>query len=106
MPRKSVQKTTRSRPTQSNRSKSLSPSSAISRTGSYRNVLRNLSRSTTSRYVLGGIVGILVVRYAVKYYREHPEISDFFRENFDNIEGRLRQYRHDLTADTSTMSRH
>ncbi|MCM2348746.1 MAG: hypothetical protein NDI69_01915 [Bacteriovoracaceae bacterium] len=106
MPRRSVQKTSISKPVRSNRRKILSSEAVIARSGSYRNVLRNLSKNSTTKYVLGGIVGILLVRYAVKYYQEHPEISDFFRENFDTIEGRLRQYRHDLTADTSTMSRH
>lgn len=114
MPRKSNQqssRSTRNTKKSSGRSRRGSQESSLnisqlSPQGNYKNLIRNLSSNITTRYVLGGIAGMLLVRFAMKYYREHPEISDFLRDNFENVEGRLRQYRQNLSSDTSSMARH
>lgn len=113
MPRKSNQqssRSTRNTKKSSGRSRRGSQStldiSQLSRQSNYQNLIRNLSSSNATKYVLGGIAGVLLVRFTMRYYREHPEISDFLRDNFENVEGRLRQYRQNLSSDTSSMARH
>lgn len=114
MPRKSTLKNTRnprnSKKTSGRSRRSpqgtTSNISQLSRQGNYKNLIRDLSSSSATRYVLGGIAGILLVRFAMKYYREHPEFSDFLRDNYENVEGRLKQYRQSLSSETSSMARH
>ena len=114
MPRKSIQQSTRStRNTRKSSGRSKRGSQGpnldlthLSRQGNYKNLIRNLSKNTATKYVLAGIAGAVLVRFAMRYYREHPEISDFLRDNFENVEGRLRQYRQNLSSDTSSMARH
>ncbi len=114
MPRKSSQQSSRTpRTTKRSSSRSRRGSqettldlSQLSRQSTYKNLIRYLSKNTAAKYVLGGIAGVVLVRFAMRYYREHPEISDFLRDNFENVEGRLRQYRQNLSSDTSSMARH
>ncbi len=114
MPRKSIQQSSRTpRNTKKSSGQSRRASqkatldlSQLSRQGNYKNLIRNLSKNTATKYILGGIAGVVLVRFAMRYYREHPEISDFLRDNFENVEGRLRQYRQNLTSETSSMARH
>lgn len=65
----------------------------------YKNVLRKIKASPLSMYLAGGIGAFFLGRYAIRYYRGHPEIQSFIKENFDTVEGKLREYRDGMMSD-------
>lgn len=61
--------------------------------GGYKKVVRDFTRSPSLLYLAGGIGAYFIGRFAYRYYQNHPEISDFIKENVDTVESRLREYR-------------
>lgn len=60
---------------------------------SYKRMVRDISRSSPLLYIAGGIGAFLVGRFAYRYYQDHPEVSDFIKENVDTVESKLREFR-------------
>lgn len=43
-------------------------------------------------YVIGGVGAYFLGKFAYRYYKEHPEISRFFRENYEQLGERIREF--------------
>lgn len=59
----------------------------------YRDTLLEWSERPAVRYVAGGIGLALIARFAVNMSDRYPELTRFFRENLDSVEGKLREFR-------------
>lgn len=81
---------------------SLKEVSTISTRGiNYKNVLRKIKANPLSMYIAGGVGAFFLGRFAIRYYRSHPEISTFLKENFDTVEGKLREYKDSIMSEES-----
>lgn len=56
-------------------------------------VVKKIGDSPIALYLAGGVGTFFLARFALRYYRNHPEIQEFIRENFDTVENTLREYR-------------
>jgi hypothetical protein len=74
-------------------------------TRDYKEILREFISSPAVRYVAGGIATALLTRLANNMAERYPEISSFIRENMDNLEGKLGEFRQNLQGEDSA-SRH
>lgn len=43
-------------------------------------------------YLAGGVGAYVLGRLMFRYYKNHPEISEFIRDNFEAVEERLREF--------------
>lgn len=59
----------------------------------YRKVLRNVSQNSPLMLLAGGLGAFVIGRFFYRYYQDHPEISDFIRDNMDTVESRIREFR-------------
>ena len=59
----------------------------------YREIIREFISSPAVKYVAGGIATAILTRVATNMADRYPEISNFIRENMDNLEGRLSEFR-------------
>lgn len=59
----------------------------------YREIIREFISSPAVKYVAGGIATAVLTRLASNMSERYPEISNFIRENMDNLEGRLSEFR-------------
>lgn len=66
---------------------------------SYQSILRKIKASPLSVYVAGGVGAFFLGRFAIRYYKSHPEISTFLKENFDTVEEKLREYKNNMMSD-------
>ncbi len=66
----------------------------------YKDVLRNLAANPAVRYVAGGIATAVLARIASNLSDRYPELSNFIKENLDNVEGRLGDFK-DSLADSA-----
>ena len=76
----------------------------------YKNLARKL-RATPFLINAGvGVGAFFLVRYAIRYFKSHPEIMEFLRDNLDTVEGKIREYRggvsRDMSEDEITDARH
>jgi hypothetical protein len=62
----------------------------------YKEILREFVSSPAVKYVAGGIATALLTRLANNMADKYPEISHFIRENMDNLEGKLGEFRDTL----------
>jgi hypothetical protein len=53
-----------------------------------------------------GVGAFFLVRYAIRYYKAHPEISEFIQENIETAEEKLKEYKAALTNEESSTARH
>lgn len=53
-----------------------------------------------------GVGAFFAVRYAIRFYKAHPEIADFFKENLDLVEQKFSEYRGGSVDDTIADARH
>jgi hypothetical protein len=63
----------------------------------YRRFVQAVTRNPLAMSIAGGVGAYFVGRFIFRYYRNHPEISEFIRDNFDTVESRLRDFRGDET---------
>ncbi len=56
-------------------------------------VVKKIGENPIALYLAGGVGTLFLARFAFRYYRNHPEIKEFIRENFDTVESTLREYR-------------
>lgn len=54
---------------------------------------RRLKNNPIGMYILGVIGTFFLGRYLLRYYKNHPEIAEFVRDNFETVEGKLREFR-------------
>jgi hypothetical protein len=59
-------------------------------------IIREIYKSPLAMYLAGGVGAFFIGRFAYRYYQDHPEISDFIKENFDTMESRLREFRSEI----------
>lgn len=71
--------------------------------------LKNLGRKLRGNGLLMnagiGVGAYFAVRYAIRFYKSHPEIADFFRDNLDLVEQKFSEYRSG-SSDTIADARH
>lgn len=73
----------------------------------YRNLARKISKNPLLMNVGIGVGAFYLVRYAIRYYKNHPEILDFIKDNLDTVESKFREYRSSLSGeDEMTQARH
>jgi len=53
-----------------------------------------------------GVGAYFAVRYAIRFYKSHPEIASFFKENLDLVEQKFSEYRGGGVDDTIADARH
>lgn len=53
-----------------------------------------------------GVGAYFAVRYAIRFYKAHPEIAGFFRDNLDLVEQKFSEYRSGSADDTIADARH
>lgn len=68
----------------------------------YRNLSRKLRGSPILLNAGIGVGAYFLVKYAIRFYKAHPEIADFVRENLDTVEDKVRSFRG--TSDESTLA--
>lgn len=73
--------------------------------GGYKKIMRSLYRSPIALYLASGVGSYFVVRYLFRYYKDHPEIAEFVRDNFESVESRIREFRGGSAMDED-MARH
>ncbi len=56
----------------------------------YQKLLRNLRRDPRLMYLGMGIGVIVLGRIAYRYYKEHPEVAQFMRDQLQRVEKRLK----------------
>ena len=66
--------------------------------------IRDIAALPATRYIAGGLGLALLTRFAIRYYKSHPAISEYVKENFDTVEGKLREYRSSLSSSDTNMS--
>ncbi len=59
----------------------------------YKEILREFLSRPAVKYVAGGIATAMLTRLANNMAEKYPEISDFIRENMENLEGKLGEFR-------------
>ncbi len=69
-------------------------------------IARRFRKNPMAMYILGGVGSFFLGKYLLRYYRENPEISEFVRENFENIESKLQEYRGKLWKNGSEEVTH
>lgn len=59
----------------------------------YRNLFERLRGNTLLVNAGVGVGAFYLVKYAIRYYKGHPQIADFIKENLDTVESKFREYR-------------
>lgn len=62
----------------------------------YKDVLRDLASNPAVRYVAAGIATAVLTKIATNLSERYPELSHFIKENLDNVEGRLGDFKNNL----------
>lgn len=71
----------------------------------YKKVMRDIYKSPIALYLASGVGTLLLARFMFRYYKNHPEIAEFVRENFETVEAKLREFRGEEISDDE-MARH
>lgn len=67
--------------------------------------LANKLRGNTLLFNTGvGVGAFFLVKYAIRYYKGHPQIADFIKENLDTVETKFREYRTSASGEESNSS--
>lgn len=72
----------------------------------YKKSLRTIIDNPVALYLAGTVGAFFLGRFAYRYYQNHPEISEFIRDNFDTVEGKLRDFRGGSAGDVDEVARH
>ncbi len=62
----------------------------------YKEILKDFISRPAVKYVAGGVAAAILARLANNMAGKYPEISDFLRENMDNLEAKLGEFRDTL----------
>lgn len=74
--------------------------------GGVNKVIRSVYRSPLVITFASGVGVYFIGRFLMNYYKDHPEIGEFFRENFDTLEERLRDFRGAWSSADQDLARH
>lgn len=66
--------------------------------------IRNMASNPAVKYVAGGIATALINRVITNLSTKYPEITTFLRENLDNVEGKLGEFKNGLNGTPTTMT--
>lgn len=69
-------------------------------------IMKKVRSNPIALSLVGGVGALFLGRFAFRYYRNHPEIKEFIKDNFDMVEETLRDYRSGGSAEDVTESRH
>lgn len=69
-------------------------------------VMRKVGNNPIALYLAGGVGALFLGRFAYRFYKNHPEIQEFIKENFDTVESSLREYRSGSEEIDTTEARH
>lgn len=64
--------------------------------------VKDFITAPSTLYVAGGIGAALLARFAFKYYKAHPEITQKVKNNIDSVENKLKEYRSSLASTESS----
>lgn len=74
--------------------------------GDAKKIINKVSNNPLALYIAGGVGAIFATRFALRYYKNHPELKDFIKENFDAVESTLKEYRHGIEESEGGEARH
>lgn len=66
----------------------------------YKDLLREIVSNPAFKYVAGGIAAALLTRMANNMADRYPELSHFLRENLENLEDRMGEFKTSMTGST------
>lgn len=69
-------------------------------------ILKRVRSNPIALSLVGGVGALFLGRFAFRYYRNHPEIKEFIKDNIDMVEETLRDYRSGGNVEEVTESRH
>ncbi len=64
-------------------------------------VFRGFVANPAFKYVAGGIATAVLARIATNLSARYPEISNFLKENLDNVESRLGEFKSGTTDESA-----
>lgn len=68
----------------------------------YKEVMSDILSSPAVKYVAGGIAAAFLTRIANNMSDRYPEISSFIRENLENMQGKLGEFKDSFRETSST----
>lgn len=73
----------------------------------YKNLARKIRANPLLLNVGIGVGTFYLVKYAIRYYKNHPEIMEFIKENLDTVETKFKEYRTSFSGEEDmTEARH
>ena len=69
-------------------------------------IMNKIKSNSLPLYFAGGVGAFFAARFAIRYYKNHPELKDFIKENFDTVENTLKEYRHGIEESEGGEARH
>lgn len=75
----------------------------------YKNLLRSVRSNPMVLNTGIGIGAFFLARFAIRYYKGHPAIGDFIKENLDTVEGKFKEYKTSVSSrdeEQSSEARH
>jgi hypothetical protein len=64
----------------------------------FKDIAFELASNPTVRYLAAGVATAILARVANNISDRYPEISDFLKENLDTAEGKLNEFRQNLSG--------
>lgn len=65
-----------------------------------RNLRQLIQANPKLLYLAGGIGAFFLIRFAVRYYRAHPEVLEFIKENIDTVEEKIGELKGSFAAES------
>lgn len=59
----------------------------------YQEILSEILGSPAVKYIAAGVAAAILARIANKLADEYPEISNFIKENRENLEGKMQKFK-------------
>lgn len=66
-------------------------------------LFKKLWRIPTTKLVLGGAAVTAMIPFTLRFVRSHPEISDFVRENINEMEEKMEEVSEKITEKVSKL---
>lgn len=66
----------------------------------YRKVWQQVQARPGLMYLAGGVGAFFLIRSAFRYYKGHPEILEFIKENIDTVEEKIGEFRESFNSDS------
>jgi hypothetical protein len=72
----------------------------------YKNLARKLRANPLLLNIGIGVGAYYLVKFAIRYYKDHPAIAEFISDNMDTIEEKFRDFRGTSEESTLADARH